>query len=275
MSASAREIKEQLARARGYFHSHDVMRSILALATGMKVLVEQPVFGVARQEITTHILEVTQLLNRAEEVQLHVPQGLEYTKGADKRFLGMLIRLVKTIKEEAGKETLEQARDRKLKMDRALIRGQKQLDAGKTAEAEEAFNEAVSLYVDEHKLFVFIASKLIKAKLARQALKYLQRALKVDGDDSQAYLAMAEAQSQIGEAGKAEAILRQAETKFNDDTDVHLAFAQALELKGRLKEALVAAKKAYDAEPGMNEARKLLTRLAKKARAAQAAADSS
>lgn len=268
MSDPARTIKEHLARARGYFHNHDVLRAILSMAAGLKQLVESQVFGVARMEIGSLVVEMTQNLNRTDEVKRHLPEGLEYAKGKEKRLLVGLIKVIKGIKEDAAHETPEQIRERKLKLDRALIRGQKLLDSGKPGEAEAAFQEALTFYVNEHKVFGYIAVKLLKVDLARQAIKYLRQALEKDGDDPQPYLKTAEAHLKLQEPDKAEAILNTAMERFADDPEVYSLIAQTLEAKGQFKEALAAAEKALSIEPALPSAKKARARLAKKIAAA-------
>ena len=271
MGDATREIKEHLARARGYFHNHEVVRSLLGLASALKVLVERPVYGLGRQEITNLVLELTQLLNRTSEVQAHLPEGLEYAKGGEKRLLAVLIRVVKAIKEEAERESLDEARQRKLKLDRAIIRGQRLLDAKKVAEAEEAFGEALSFYVNEHKVFYYIALKLLKAALPRQALKYLQRALEKDGDDPQTYIALSEAYEQLGDLDKAEAFGRKGVQLFADSPEAQLELSRILEHRGKLRDAALAAREALELSPGLPQAKKALARIMKKAKATQAA----
>jgi tetratricopeptide (TPR) repeat protein len=265
-------ILEELARARNHYHRHDVMRCMVSLATALKLTFEGQFVGRDKSLVENAVLEVVQLLNRTSEVRDHTPkgEGLGYVKGDFKSLFKMLLRIVKTIREEQKRESLEQTRARKLQMDTLLLRGGKALENKNLADAEEAFQEAATLYVDEHKLFYVIGNKLLAAGHPRLALKYLLQGLEKDPDPVLPTLAAAQACGQLKEYDKAEALLLPA-LKANPDPDLFLELAKVQAAANKLKQAYVNAGKALQMDPAQQAARRLMTQLRKKAAAMQKA----
>jgi tetratricopeptide (TPR) repeat protein len=258
MSASGKDVMAELARAKGHFHRHDVPRTLISTATALKTLLGSQIVGRDKAQVSATLMEMVQNLNRSDEILRYHPEGVEYAKGGEKRLLVTLVDVLKRLREDAARESLEETRERKLKMDRLLIRGQKLLDGGKVGEAEECFQEAVELYVDEHKLFYFIARKLVDADQPRPALKYLKRALQLLPDDEQAHLALARAYFQMGAPDKAEAGARRVLKEFGPMSDAWMLLAQTFRQRGQHREAYAAAKKALALDPNMVQARKLM-----------------
>ncbi len=267
-----KSILEELARARNHYHRHDVMRCMISLASALKLTFDGQLFGRDKSVVENAVLEVVQLLNRTSEVKDHTAagEGLGYTKGDFKNLFKKLLLLVKTIREEQKRETLEQTRTRKLQMDNLLLRGGKALENKNLADAEEAFQEAVTLYVNEHKLFYVIGNRLLTAGFPRQALKYLLQGLEKDPDPSLPTLAAAQAYGSLQEFGKAEALLVPA-LKAQPDPDLFLELAKVQAAGNKLKQAYINAGRALHLDPGQQGARKLMAQLRKKAAAMQKA----
>lgn len=181
MGNEARAVKEHLARAKGYFHRHDVMRALASTAAAVQTLLKAPtVVGADRMAVDNAFHEITGMLNRTEEVTANLPQGLVYRKGAEKAFLLSLAKLVQLLKEAEEKESYEETLARKLKIDRNLSYGRRLLEAGKINDARDAFDEAAGLYVDEESLFRLMGQACIDNSQGRLALRYLKQAEKVD-----------------------------------------------------------------------------------------------
>jgi predicted Zn-dependent protease len=256
---------EDLARAKIYFHRHDVLRSMLALLAGLKKFLKTQPLNTERQAVEGVMRELVLLLNRTEEVkQYSERKALSWERKGAKRLLLEIAYTLRAYKEASEKESIEATRERKLKMDQLLLRGQKALEFKKLPEAEEAFQEAVTLYVDEHKLFYMIGSKLMSAGFARAAIKYLQKGVEVDPDSEKACYFLAKAFASIAEFDKAEASLLKAHELFGEDADRLSLYSNILIRQKRIGEAQVAARRALDLDPGHTEAKKILA-LVKKA----------
>lgn len=260
-------IMEELARARNNFHRHDVLRAMVSLATAVKAAAQAQLVGREKSLVENALQEVVQLLNRTQEVSEHCPNhdGLILQKGKLKPLFQDLMATIKNLRDAAATETLEQTRNRKLELDSQLGRGQKFLDAGNPGEAENAFQEALKNYVDEHKIFYMIGVKLQQAGQARAALKYLLKGLEVDPEPLPLVLSAARSYTQLEEHAKAEALLMQ-HVKGLRDPEAFAILAQAQAAQNKADAALRSAAYGLKIDPGHKGSRKMFSQL-KKARA--------
>ncbi|MGE4298378.1 MAG: tetratricopeptide repeat protein [Desulfovibrionaceae bacterium] len=265
------EFKEHVARARAYYQrlargydSSELLRSLVSLASGLKLLAGGAIVGREKMEADSLVQELLQHLNRVEGVQRFVEGGLVYEKGGAKKLLLTMVDAIKRIKADMETETMEQMRDRKLAIDRCLIRGGKLLASGKVAEAEASFQEAVGSYVDEHLLFRLIAEQYMQVGLAKPALRYLDQGLAACPDDPRLYVVGAEAHESLGDLDSARACLEQGMRVLENDADLYARLARLLVKAGDLPAALAAAEQALDIDPGQAMARKIHASLQKR-----------
>jgi len=265
---SIKDVLEEFARAKIYFHRHDVLRSMISLLSGLKKYVKLPPLTSERQTVEGVLREIVLLLNRTEEVKKYTARkALTWERHGAKHLLMELAQTLKAYKEASEQESLEATRQRKLKMDQLLLRGSKALELKKLPEAEEAFQEATTLYVNEHKLFYMIGAKLLTAGFAQLAVKFLQKGVEVDPDSDRTYFLLAKAFAGFEEFDKAEASLLKAQELFGEDADRLALQSQILLKQKKIHEAQTAARRALELDPNQAEAKKILT-LLKKFRAA-------
>lgn len=257
-------IMEELARARNYFHRHDVLRTMISVATAIKTALTVPLAGRDKSLIENGVQEIVQMLNRTQEVKRYCTdqEGLVMRRGQLKPLFKSLMVIIKTVREEALRESEEQIRNRKLEMDNQLLRGFKFLEGGNAAEADQAFQEAVKLYVDEHKLFVMIGNKLLQAGLARPALKFFLRGLEVDPEPRALAVATARAYAALGEHAKAEALLLR-HAKGCDDPDLFAVLAQVQVKQDKQQEGLRSSAMGLRLDPAHKACRQLFGALRK------------
>lgn len=271
MSSDYRSITEELARAKGHFHHHDVNRALVSLALAMKGAASAQIFGRQKLELERAVQEMVQLLNRTDDVLQYLPEGIVFAKGGYKKLLGQLAALLQRIKEEAAKESLEATRERKLKMDNLLIRGQKYLENKNLADAAAAFQEAVSLYVDEHKLFFVIGNKLMHAGIPQQALPYFLKGMEVDSDAENTYISAAKAYEALKQYDKAEQVARKSIKKYGEAPETLEILSLVSLRKGKGKEAYALARKALLKDPSLIKAKKIMAKVKQRAAAAKQA----
>ncbi len=268
-------IMEELARARNHFHRHEILRSMISLATAVKSAATSQLVGRDKSLVENGLQEIVQLLNRTQEVQKYSknPDGLVLEKGKFKSLFQNLMHIIKSLHEEASRETEEQTRQRKLNLDSNLSRGQKFLDAGNLGEADNAFQEAIKCYVDEHKLFYMIGAKLLQTKHPRPALKYLLKGLEVDPEPMPLVVTAAQAYMQLKQPDKAEKLLMQY-IKGCRDPEAYALLAQAQAVQKKPDAAIRNAARGLKLDPGHKLSRKIFAQLkkargqAKKAKAA-------
>ncbi len=271
MTTNPKAVTDELARAKAYYHRHEIKRTMISMATALKAMTTLQVVGSEKLRMIGTIQELVQSLNRTEEVQKYHPaKTLTYGRGGEKQLLKALLLLLKAIQEAENEESIEATRERKLSLDHFVLRGVKSLENKKLADAEEAFQEAVKLYVDEHKLFFLIGSKLLAAGFARPSLRYLQKGIEVDPEGEQAFLLAARAYYQLDSVEKAEAVLRAAQERFGDDAERYELLGELLLRQKKIREALAAVRSALEMDPMLPRARKVLQAIKKPARPASA-----
>ncbi|MFW5733833.1 MAG: tetratricopeptide repeat protein [Oceanidesulfovibrio sp.] len=257
-----KEAFENLARAKGYYHRHDILRSMAVFAQSLKQAVKGPLYGTDKARYTGQVSEIVQLLNRTDEVLAHNPDGLDYASGGEKPLFISVVTLLKKLQDEAALASEKETEARKLKIDKLLIRGTRQLQANKPKDAVESFKEAASLYVDEHVLFTIIGSRLVDAGLHKPALAFLNKAVQVDDGNENAYLALARAKMALGEPDQACAILQKAWPRLSrPSVDMALLLSEAALAAGKMKTAKTAAAKALEMDPISLKAKKLLKKI--------------
>ncbi len=257
-----KEAFENLARAKGYYHRHDILRALAAFAQALKQAAKGPLYGGDKLHFSGQTSEIVQLLNRTDEVRAHHPNGLSYTSGNEKPLFITVVQLLKKLQDEAAQLSEKETEARKLNIDRLLIRGTKQLQTKNAKEALESFKDAAALYVDEHVLFTIIGTRLVDAGLHKPALAFLNKAVQVDDGNENAYLALARARMALGDPDQACTILQNAWRQV-DRTSVEMALllAESALAVGKEKTAKAAAVKALDIDPLSTKAKKLLKKI--------------
>ena len=76
--ADLKSIKEELARAKGYFHRHEILRSMISVAAALKAVIGAPLYGRDKLEVGSALAEMVCLLNRADEVKKYAGGELKY-----------------------------------------------------------------------------------------------------------------------------------------------------------------------------------------------------
>ncbi|WP_027185269.1 hypothetical protein [Desulfovibrio inopinatus] len=249
MKITAKTIKEDLARCKSAYLRNDDLRAMTALATALKAYTQVRLIGPDRMQIDSQMRESIANINKMEYVKRLAPGPMPYLKGEEAKMLKLLIPLVKRIDEEIKLETLDAMRERKLKIDQCVLRGQKFLEQENILEAQRNFREAVELYVDEKGLFPLIASRLIDANLFKQSLEYTRHAIIEEPNNSRAYDFLRTAVSKLNEYEQATKMLTEARKKHENHAQI-LATSAWLEAKqGRYQEALTFADSALAVDP--------------------------
>ena len=263
MSAQSKEILEHLARAKGYILRGDPSRALASFLVGLKHSTENRLLGREKFEFESALREALQLLLRDDTVRRFAPDGLSYQPGQEKHLLLAAAQALKALQAHLKKGDVEQNRARKLKMDQALTRGQKMLAERRPDEADAAFQEALSLYVDEIALFQMVGAKYMAADMPRQALPYLKQGLALNPGNQPCLELLSKAYEQLAEHEQALQYHRELLEVYGENPDRLLRLAE-LQLGARDPGAARAsAQRALERDPTLVKARRLLDKLAK------------
>lgn len=193
MKDDSKAAKEHIARAKAYFQRHDVLRTTASIIASLRLVIAGKVTGLDRITVDSAVKEVLHNLNRVSEVKKMFPRGIMYAKGHEKLVHDSLVKLFLELKKAQDSESYSEQLTRKISLDKALNRGRRFLSGGSLQDATEAFEEAKSLYVDEHSMFRMIGEWCIECKQPKMAIRYLKKAVAVDPDTGKAKRALLDA----------------------------------------------------------------------------------
>ena len=177
-----------------------------------------------------------------------------------------VVQAAKKAREAQSRESEEALLNRKLMLDKALIRGKRLLAAGKTNEALESFKEAVSKYYhDEHSVFRVIGGALLDASLPRPALPFLKKGLEKEGEDPGPMVELARAMEMLKEYEESLRYLKEALSHSGDDPDIMLNLGRVYALNKDPEKGLAMVRKVLEITPGSVKAKAMLPRLEKAA----------
>ena len=269
MANPVQTVIQHLSRAKAAFLKGETLRPLVSVAEALKIVVTTKLHSQDMAKIAGLLRENLQNLGRMEEVASRIPGPLAYQPGGERALLAQLVPVIKAIHADARREDTGAVRERKLKIDHAIIHGTNALQGGKVEEAQGYFREAVELYADEHAMFLIIADRLQAAGAFKESFEYLRGALGVNPDDRKACEMVVTASEQVANPDRGLTLLRKLSEKKGAGPHMHLALARLLALKKQWTQAEEHARAALLAREDLVDARKLLRRL--EARAAKAA----
>ena len=264
MKITGKTIKEDLARAKSAYLKNEDLRALATLASALKAFLSVKLPGTERMEVESLFRESFSNVSKIPRVLKFVPKGIPYIKGQEDKLFQYVAAVYKKVQEDIERETLEQMRERKLKIDHLVMKGQKLLDDGNLLEAQRHFREAVTLHVDESGLFPMLAMKLMDKGQFKASLEYLRGALEASPDNARAYDLLVTSVGKLGDVESGLKVLADARKKAGENPLMLAASAQLKATAGRWDEAKSDAEKALAAQPGLDMAKKALTQAQKR-----------
>lgn len=258
MPPSAKTIREDLARAKAAYAKNDELRTVQLVVGALRAFVSVKLPGTDRTTIEGQLREAFANLGKLPRVLRYAPNGIPYAKGQEQKLYASLTALAQKIESDINSESLEAMRERKLRIDHAVIKGGKLLAEGNLLEAQRNFRAAVAEYVDEKGLFPLIASKLIDAGQFKASLEYVKRAVEEAPDNARAYDFLLTAAGKAEEWPLAERILLEVQQKGLAPPLLDQALAVVTARQGKWEQALSAAQRAVTADSRLTEAARVL-----------------
>ncbi len=176
---SQKNIIDNLGRVKTYHYKNEGTKALNSLIIALRSLVKQ---GQVPTVLRGQVREATSYIGSDKNIQKHSKTPIAYSPGKEKELLANLEKIYETIEGVAGTETKEQAKERKLQLDKFYNLGLKLLNAGKISEADQSFHEALKYYRNEKKIYTMIAKALCNAKEFVRASDYLKKAYQISPD---------------------------------------------------------------------------------------------
>jgi len=265
MTKASKLVEQNLNRCRAALRKNEVLAGLSALVAGVKVMMQHKIHSVDMQRIGNMLRENLATLNRLGEVNTIHPSPLTWSAGQEKELLMAVLPLLKTLRDEREKEDFEATRERRLKIDRALINGSNALEHGKIAEAQELFREAVSVHVDEDALFMLIAERLQGAGYYSESFEHLRKAFEVDPNSRRASELLFDAAVQTKDVKRGMKYFERVQRESGDTAQVLLGEARLYAAAKDEAKARECAEKALECDEHLVLAKRLLHQLAAKA----------
>jgi tetratricopeptide (TPR) repeat protein len=255
---NAKEIREDIARARAYAKKNDYLRTLKCLANAIRGMVTSQVFGAEKFEIQAHLDEALRDLNKMKMIQKLFPDGLNYQKGKEKAFYQTLMRLHKKLGEAMEKARIAKLRKRLGVLDDNLIKAAQLINAGQPLEARKLYSKIAEYFQDIEGIHSDIGNRMATFGLFAEAVPYLNKALEIQNNDARAYNALILCYEGMHEPDKAMAAIKDAMRWLGPSENLYLRLAKLHLQKREWGEVFNNAKAAYDRNPLNTEAAKLM-----------------
>ena len=146
--ATAKDIREDIARSRAYAKKSDYLKTLHCLANAIRGLVTSQVFGAEKYEIQSHLVEALRDLNKMKMIKKLFPAGLKYQKGKEKAFYQTLEKLHKKLGEAMEKARVDRLRKRLVVLDGNLIKAAQLVKAGTPIEGRKLYSKISEYFAD-------------------------------------------------------------------------------------------------------------------------------
>ena len=255
---TAKEIREDIARARAYAKKNDYLRTLKCLASAIRGMVTSQVFGAEKFEIQAHLDEALRDLNKMKMIRKLFPDGLTYRKGKEKAFFQTLMRLHKKLGEAMEKARVAKLRKRLGVLDDNLIKAAQLIRAGQPLEARKLYSKISEYFQDIDGIQSDIGNRMAAFGLFAEAVPYLNKALEIQNNDARAHNALILCYEGLHESDKALAAIKDAMRWLGPSENLYLRLAKLHLEKREWGEVFNNAKAAHDRNPLNLEAAKLM-----------------
>jgi len=255
---TAKEIREDIARARSYANKSDYLKTLSFLANAIMGLVSSQVFGAEKFEIYAHLDEALRDLNKMKMIKKLFPDGLKYQKGKEKAFYQTLMRLHKKLGEAMEKARVTKLRKRLAVLDDNMIKAANLVKAGNQLEGRKLYRKIAEYFQDIEGIDSDIGNRLTMSGMFPEAVEYLSKALEISATDVRAHNALILCYEGMNEVEKAMEAIKEAMQRLGASEGLYLRLAKLNLIKLEWSDVYNNAKAALDKNPLNAEAAKLV-----------------
>lgn len=256
--ATAKEIREDIARARAYANKSDYLKTLVCLANAIKNMVTSPIFGAEKFEIHAHLEEALRDLNKMKMIKKLFPAGLKYQKGKEKAFYQTLMRLHKKLGEAMEKARVTKLRKRLSVLDDNMIKAANLIKTDNKLEARKLYRKISEYFQDIDGIDSDIGNRLTTFGMFPEGVEYLSKSLQDSPNDVRAHNALILCYEGMNEVEKAMNAIKEAMRYVGASEGLYLRLAKLHLKKREWGEVFNNAQAAMDKNPLNNEAKKLM-----------------
>jgi len=255
---TAKNIREDIARARAYANKSDYLKTLSCLASAIRGLASSQIFGAEKFEIHAHLDEALRDLNKMKMIKKLFPAGLNYQKGKEKTFYQTLMRLHKKLGEAMEKARVAKLRKRLAVLDDNMIKAANLIKADNKLEARKLYRKIAEYFQDIEGIDSDIGNRLTSFGMFPEAIEYLTKALSIYLGDVRAHNALILCYEGMNEVEKAMEAIKEAMRRLGGSEGLYLRLAKLHFKKLEWGEVYNNAKAALDKNPLNAEAAKLV-----------------
>jgi tetratricopeptide (TPR) repeat protein len=255
---SAKEIREDIARAKSYAKKSDYLKTLRYLAAAIRGLLTSQVFGTEKFEIYSHLDEALRDLNKMKMIKRLFPRGLSYQRGKERAFYQTLMRLHKKLEEATEKARLTKLRKRLSVLDDNMIKAANLAKSGDRLEARKLYRKISEYFQDIDGIDSDIGNRMALAGMFPEALEYLNKALAERAGDVRAHNALILCYESMNEEEKAMEAIKEAMRRIGASEGLYVRLAKLFLKKREWGQVYNNAKAALDKNPLNAEAMKLV-----------------
>ena len=257
-NVSAKEIREDIARAKAYAKKSDYLKTLGCLAAAIRGLVTSQVFGTEKFEIYSHLDEALRDLNKMTMIKRLFPKGLAYQRGKERAFYQTLMRLHKKLEEATEKARLTKLRKRLSVLDDNMIKAAELVKAGDKLEARKLYRKISEYFQDIDGIDSDIGNRLALSGMFPEAIEYLNKALAEKANDVRAHNALILCYEGMHEEEKAMEAIKEAMRRIGASEGLYVRLAKLFLKKREWGQVYNNAKAALDRNPLNAEAQKMI-----------------
>jgi tetratricopeptide (TPR) repeat protein len=255
---TAKDIRENIARARAYALKSEYLKTLSCLANAVRGLVSSQVFGAEKFEIYAHLDEALRDLNKMKMIKRLFPAGLSYQRGKEKAFFQTLVRLHAKLGEAMEKARLTKMRKRLAVLDDNMIKAAGLVKEDNKLEARKLYRKISEYFQDIEGIDSDIGNRLAMFGMFPEAVEYLTKALEISPNDIRAHNALILCYEGMNEVGKAMEAVKEAMRRLGPSEGLYLRLAKLHLSKREWSDVYNNAQAALERNPLNSEAKKLV-----------------
>ncbi|MGE4552625.1 MAG: hypothetical protein AB7D57_05910 [Desulfovibrionaceae bacterium] len=258
MSVTAKEIREDIARAKSFVQRGDLLRSLEALRSALDMMVHGQIFGREKFEVGALMDEALREVSAHKTLKKVLPAGLVLNRGQEARLYEKVDRLHRKLAEAIERQRVEKQRLSFNELDEMLISAQDFLKQGEAMEARKLFRRASEQFRDVPGLLSDIGTRLLLGGLAQEAVEYLAKALEIEPRDGRAHESLIACYELLNEPIKAEEAIKNALRRIGSNEVLLVKLGRLSVAQRNWSQAYDVARSILDKNPLSAPAKKIL-----------------
>lgn len=268
MLRAPKDIRENIARAKGYLQRQEVEKALLAMCEALRALADIRLPASVRENLHVRIGEFLRALETHPALRPLLdpgntgqPRAFKLHVGKEATLATVLNGMARILKREKEDVLQRKSQDRIARKRRLLEEGLAALRHGQTARALAFLRRIVEEFSDEEGIRLQIANILQAAGMPGEAAELYEEDMRLHPRNAAAYTGAVDAWMELGDYARAERIYKSALHVFGGHPSTFGKMAAMYVAWGKMPEAAEAAQHALQEDPTQADALEALAKL--------------